>query len=236
MAEEHTTLKEEKSTELIRKIFEEEFKKQEVHITNIISSNFKMTMEEIKKSQEQIKELKKEVTHLKSSVEQTDTDLNDLSDRADEIYDYQVDPEYVTSKLIDLEDRFRRNNFRIAGISESRNETWEECGEEIQKVFNEKLGGKSVQIERAHRSKRSKSNSNSGKPRTIVCKLLNYKQKEEILRNTKKLREVTFLSMRTFVMKRCNIEKKYRKQSKIYAYLNLNYRSIFVVPNKNNTG
>ena len=42
-------------------------------------------MEEIKKSQEQIKELKKEVTDLKSSVEHTDADLNDLSDRVDEI-------------------------------------------------------------------------------------------------------------------------------------------------------
>ena len=51
---------------------------------------------------------------------------------------------------------------------------------------------------------------------TIVCKLLNYKQKKEILRNTKKLREVTFLSMRTFVMKRCNIKKNYGKKSKIY--------------------
>ena len=52
-------------------------------------------------------------------------------------------------------------------------------------VFNEKLGVKNVKIERAHCSKRSKNNKNSGKPRTIVCKLLNYKQKE-ILRNTKK--------------------------------------------------
>ena len=90
--EEHTTLKEEKLTQLIRKIFQEEFKKQEVHITNIISSNFKITMEEIKKSQEQIKELKKEVTDLKSSIEHTGADLNDLNDRVDEIYDYQVDP------------------------------------------------------------------------------------------------------------------------------------------------
>ena len=81
MAEEHTTLNEEKLTQLIRKIFQEEFKKQEVHITNIISSNFKITMEEIKKSQEQIKELKKEVTDLKSSIEHTDADLNDPSDR-----------------------------------------------------------------------------------------------------------------------------------------------------------
>ena len=52
MAEEHTTLNEEKLTQLIRKIFQEEFKKQQVHITNIISSNFKITMEEIKKLQE----------------------------------------------------------------------------------------------------------------------------------------------------------------------------------------
>ena len=161
MAEEYTTLNEKKLTQLIRKIFQEEFKKQEAHITNIISSNFKITMEEITKSQEQIKELKKEMTDLKSSVEHTYADLNDLSDLVDEIYDYQVDPEYVANKLIDLEDRSRRNNLRIDGISESRNETWEECEEEIQKVFNEKLGVKNVQIERAHRSKRSKSNNNS---------------------------------------------------------------------------
>ena len=55
MEEEHTTLNEEKLTQLIRDIFQEEFKKQEVHIPNIINSNYKITIEEIKKSQEQIK-------------------------------------------------------------------------------------------------------------------------------------------------------------------------------------
>ena len=188
MAEEHKTLNKEKLIHLIRTFFQEEFKKQEVHIRNIISSNFKITMDKIKKLQEQIKELKKEVTDLKSSVEHTDADLNELSDRVDEIYDYRVDPEYVTNKLIDSEDRSRCNNLRIDGTSEQRKETWEECEEEIQKVFNEKLGVKNVQIERAHCSKKSKSNSNNKKPRTIVCKLLNYKQKEEKLRNTKKLK------------------------------------------------
>ena len=89
MGEEYTTLNEGKLIQLIRKNFQEEFKKQKVHIANIISSNFKIAMEEIKKSQEQIKELKKEVTDLKSSVEHTDADLNDLSDRVDEIYDYR---------------------------------------------------------------------------------------------------------------------------------------------------
>ena len=128
------------------------------------------------------------MTNQKSSFEHTDADLNNLSGCVDEIFNYQVDPEYMTNKLIDLEDKTKRNNLRIYGISESRNETWEECKEEIQKVFNEKLGVKDVQNERAHRSKRSKSNNNSDKPTTIVCKLLNYKQKEEILRNTKELK------------------------------------------------
>ena len=123
MAEEHTTLNKEKLTQLIRKIFQEEFEKQEVHITNIISPNFKITMEEIRKLQEPIKELKKEVTDLKSSVEHTDADLDDLTDRVDEIYDYQMDAEYVTNKLIDLEDRSRCSNLRKDGISEVRNET-----------------------------------------------------------------------------------------------------------------
>ena len=165
-------------------------------------------MEEIKKLQKQIPELKKEVTDLKSSIEHTNADPNDFSDPVDEIYDYQVDPEYVTSKLIDLEDRSRKNSLTMDGISESRNETLEECEEEIQKIFNEKLGIKNVQIERVHRSKRSKSNNDSEKPRTIVCMLLNYKQKEEILRNTKELKGSNIVINEDF----CHETMQYRKK------------------------
>ena len=52
MVEEYATLIEEKLTQILWTIFQEEFIKQEVHRTNIISSMFKVTMEEIKKSQE----------------------------------------------------------------------------------------------------------------------------------------------------------------------------------------
>ena len=43
-----TSFDKEKITKLIKEVFEEEFKKQEVNITNMISSNFKLTMKEIK--------------------------------------------------------------------------------------------------------------------------------------------------------------------------------------------
>ena len=46
----------------MREIFQEEFKKQEGNIVNIISGNFKITMNEIKN-------LKQEISELKSSLD-----------------------------------------------------------------------------------------------------------------------------------------------------------------------
>ena len=102
-----------------------------------------------------------------------------------EIYNNQIDPEYIYNKLVDLEDRSRRCNLRIDGVTEKKGETWEQCEEEIQNIFKEKLGIKNINIERAHRSK---GKTSSNKPRTIVCKLLSYKQKKEVLKNAKKLK------------------------------------------------
>ena len=86
----------------------------------------------------------------------------------------------------------------------------------MQKVFNEKRGVKNVQIERTHRSERSKSNNNSEKLRTIVCNLLNYKQKEEILRNTKKLKGSNIFINESFCYETMQYRKNYGKKSKIY--------------------
>ena len=43
-----------------------------------------------------------------------------------EVEDVLLDPHYVSSKLIELEARSRRNNFWIDEIEEILNETWEE--------------------------------------------------------------------------------------------------------------
>ena len=56
------SLKEEKIAKLIKEVFKWEFKKQEENITNIISSNFRLTMKEIES-------LKREVNDLKESIQ-----------------------------------------------------------------------------------------------------------------------------------------------------------------------
>ena len=46
----------------------------------------------------------------------------------------------IKNKLVDLEDRSRRrNNLRINGTKEGKNESWEECEEMVNCLLEEKL-------------------------------------------------------------------------------------------------
>ena len=129
-------LDEEKITKLIKEVFEEEFKKQEVDITMIISSNFTLTMKEIKR-------LKQEVNDLTESKEFTQNDskkkllmcrkkISTFEIKMNEMHGYQIDLSYVNDNLSELEDkisemeyRSRRNNIRVDGVTEEKGEMWE---------------------------------------------------------------------------------------------------------------
>ena len=61
-----------------------------------------------------------------------------------EIYEYQIDPDYVNdslkhirSKMTELTGRSRRNNIRIDGIAEEPGETWERCERKVQRLLDE---------------------------------------------------------------------------------------------------
>ena len=116
-------------------------------------------------------------------------------------------------KIVELEDRSRRNNLRIDGITEKENETWDECEQEVQSLIKDKLGiAENIVIERAHRIKKKGNSENPGKPRTIVCCFLNYKNKTNILKNAKKLKGKTFFSMNIFPMKPWSYIRSYGKK------------------------
>ena len=85
---------------------------------------------------QEIKSLKNEVNELKKSTEFVQDDLEERVNNVEEhmckvkqdlkeIYEYQIDPDYVNdsltdirNKLTELEDRLRRNDIRIDGIAE----------------------------------------------------------------------------------------------------------------------
>ena len=95
--------------------------------------------------------------------------------------DYIEDAENIHNKLVELEDRSRRNNIRIDGIKEQNKESCEECERRVHSMLKERLDIEHVKIERAHRAERK----SRIKPRTIVCQLLLFKDTQNILRKAK---------------------------------------------------
>ena len=185
-----TTWTEEKLTTLVEKIITRAIDEQQKNLFNIISGDFEI-------SKQQISELKKKINELRQSIEHTENVLEDkvarveenlghIESRVQEMYDYQLDPTFIEDKLIDLEDRSRRTNLRVDGIKERPNETWEDCENELHTLFKESLGiEEEVVVERAHRVKTDMSKKGNTL-RTIVCRILNYKDKVKVLRNAKK--------------------------------------------------
>ena len=112
----------------------------------------------------------------------------------------------IKNKLVDLEDHSRRNNLRINGIKEGKNQTWEECEERVNCFLKEKLDidTSKTWIERTHRVGEKKT----GQERQIVVPFNCYKNKLDILRNCKKLRGTHFLIFENFDKETASIRKK----------------------------
>lgn len=140
-------------------------------------------------------EVVKTVSSIKTSLEYSQQEIDDLKplqiklNKAeqtmgqlnDDLKEQQVKAEY-------LENQSRRNNLRINGIEETEGETWAEAEEKVKQAIKNKLDI-DVEIERAHRVERRKNKQrkeNDNKPRTIVCKLRDWKQRETILRKARK--------------------------------------------------
>ena len=83
-------------------------------------------------------------------------------------------------KVRDLEDRSRKNNFRFDGLLQPQGEDWHGSEVKIKKLIKEKLGIENVEIERAYRIGKEERDDQSQR-RTIIAKLLNYKDKEKVL-------------------------------------------------------
>jgi hypothetical protein len=110
-----------------------------------------------------------------------------------------------------LEDRQRRNNLRLDGLMENETESWEETELKVIKVFENNLNIKGVTIERAHRTGKLGSKS----PRTIVMKLLNYKDKVQILKNAHKLKGTDIFINEDYSIETMMIRKKLIEEMKV---------------------
>ena len=153
-------------------------------------------MNELEKSMESTQnDLKERVNNVEENMCKVKEDLK-------EIYEYQIDPDYVNdsltdirNKLTELEDKSRRNNKRIDGIAEEPGETCDECERKVQRLLSGELDINDVVIERPHRVKvysSEKKHSKKIRPRTVVCKLLSFIDKARIIKNSHRLKGTSY--------------------------------------------
>ena len=137
--------------------------------------------------------LKKEMAVLKSSMQfhshKIDEKLLKVDTKVSQVYVVNdeniktviVDHKNLPVKVRDLEDRSRKNNLRLDGLSRTQGEDWHGSEANIKKLIKEKLGTENVEIERAHKIGKKERDDPSQK-RAIVAKFLNHKDKEKVLR------------------------------------------------------
>lgn len=117
-------------------------------------------------------------------------------------------------KIRTLEDRNRRNNLRIDGIGETEGENSEEIEDKVQRLFKNRLIiTKDIDIERIHRMGPYTAQDDA-RPRTIIFKLLNYKDKLLILKNANRLKDTNIYINEDFSDATNEIRKELRVQMK----------------------
>ncbi|XP_065684383.1 uncharacterized protein LOC124816551 [Hydra vulgaris] len=183
-------------------------KQQKENMLKLFSANAKITSDRQQKaetninySMEKIKRLEKDVLDIKESL-----------NFHEELIKKKVKNNIESiEKKEQIEDRSRRNNLRIDSIKENENKTWSESEIKVIKLFEESLGVENVRIKRAHRSGRRDAKT----PRTIIIKLLDYKDKVEILKNSSKLKRKNIYINEDFCFETNLIRKDLREKMKI---------------------
>ena len=145
--------------EIFREMLEEHktkqegmFTKHEKLVLDLISGHQALLKQRLDQLCDSLTSVKTDVEELKESLEKEPS-----STKEDVRVMQTTEPTWVLEirrKLVDLEDRSRRNNLRILGIKEDPRGSREECENKIYDLLEEKLemGRSNITIERAHRT------------------------------------------------------------------------------------
>lgn len=140
----------------------------------------------------------KEVQELKASLQYTQKDVDELKVTLAKQSEHEKITETDMVKICEslqvmcdkqeyLEGQSRRNNIVIDGVPESTGESWADSEEKVKDIFRQKLQlQRDMEIERAHRIGKPEAARN--RPRSIVVKFLNSKDKAAVMQRAKNLK------------------------------------------------
>ena len=135
------------------KIIDKRIKESQAFIINFLEMNSRVMHGRIDKIMEDVNSLKhtaeftedifeKKLKDVRENIDKIKSEMlnqqQSLQKSSANVYDNSVINE-IKSKLVDLENRSRRNNLRFEGIAEEDEEDWNKCEEKIKNIVKEKL-------------------------------------------------------------------------------------------------
>ncbi|KAI2645847.1 LINE-1 type transposase domain-containing protein 1 [Labeo rohita] len=148
----------------------------------------------------------KRIGEAEDRISQTEEDVTTLRQKAKKL---EQTVETLTNKIQDLEDGGRRSNLRMVGLPEKA-EGSDACAfleDWLPKVLTDCFSTTPI-IERAHRV----GQINANRPRPIVMKFLNYKDREKTLRAARKLKELRYGDQRVNLFPDLSAETRQRQR------------------------
>ena len=129
-----------------------------------------------------LKEVKETSDRLIVSNNKISEEVNCLSKKVTKL---ESDLKVSEEKRERLEAQSRRENLRIYGLSEDRNESWDDTENKVREYMSRdlELNGDDISIERAHRIQGSE------KPRPLIVKFSFYKDKDRVLKTYRQKRK-----------------------------------------------
>ena len=138
-----------------------------------------------------IYELRRSLEHSQNELSETKNELEKCKKEISNQSKLLNESVKVTKDLNDqvsrLEDHSRKRNIRIEGIEEGQQENWQQTLKKVDKLLKEKMELKEIEVEYAHRIKRT-DNTNPSRPRTIVARLKHDADKNLAMKNSWKLK------------------------------------------------
>ena len=182
-------------TEMLQ-LQERMFKTLQNSLLNNVNSRLDAVVETVADLKVRLEICQKDTREFKESLEFSQKDIDELKPCTAKLADIETDIDDIyaavdhhVDKLEYLENQSRRNNIRVDGIQEEENESWDTTEEKVKQVLKDKLNlADAPDIERAHRVGRARAVTGSRRrPRTIVCRIRDWKQKE-LIRSARRIK------------------------------------------------
>ena len=174
----------------IRDIIKEELGEHEKKLNEILKSQLQNTNERLDKISNEMLEITKSLEFTQGKLDEeiaiVKNDISKIKSDMQVLEDDLLDPNEVSKKLTELEDRSRYNNLRFDGIAEDPNETWDGCERKVQDVVLNKSNIEgNIEIDQCHCFGKRRGSHQC----KIVCRFLRFKDKQKTIQNAKKLKD-----------------------------------------------